>query len=143
MTTQAQEKALITEQLTCFNCDHKYAYLGAHPHPGVCPECGERTVSPSSEISLEDIEVYTPDAGNHDLMLRIPGEDASGRVYEYWLCADVDEDDAILVRVTIAGQPVRLVTAVQTAVVVLSDIRAALETFDSRLTLRVFGGASA
>ncbi|MFC6724290.1 hypothetical protein ACFQE1_07865 [Halobium palmae] len=37
------------DRLRCYQCDHRYSYLGDDQHPGVCPDCGSRLVSFAGE----------------------------------------------------------------------------------------------
>lgn len=42
------------QHCTCYECAHTYGFLGAEPHPGICPACGSRAVSFSGQVELVD-----------------------------------------------------------------------------------------
>lgn len=68
-------------QVQCFNCDHSYSYIGAEPHRGQCPRCGEEWVSPAGELTTSSggmllvgdrpqVEVVATDATGRDFRYR-------------------------------------------------------------------------
>jgi len=38
--------------LRCYECRHRYRYLGRGLHPGRCPRCGSHCVSPADEVTV-------------------------------------------------------------------------------------------
>ncbi|AFZ73263.1 hypothetical protein [Natronobacterium gregoryi] len=47
-----------TARLRCFECGCEYGYLGSKPHPGRCPSCDSRCVSPAGELVVVDVETW-------------------------------------------------------------------------------------
>ncbi len=47
-----------TTRLRCFDCGYEYGYLGSKPHPGRCPSCDSRCVSPAGELVVVDVKKW-------------------------------------------------------------------------------------
>ncbi|MWV38516.1 hypothetical protein GRS80_01625 [Natrialba sp. INN-245] len=45
-------------RLRCYECGCQYGYLGSNPHPGRCPSCGSRCVSPAGELVVINVEKW-------------------------------------------------------------------------------------
>lgn len=84
--------------LRCYDCGHRYSYLGTGVHPGRCPACGARGVSPAGTLRVaEDPFPVGPDG------LRVDAIDATGRTFSYWIASLSDGVRAQLVRVRVAS----------------------------------------
>lgn len=122
-------------RLTCYSCGHSYDYLGAGSHPGVCPDCGGREVSPAGALDIDTAEAIEIES---DIEIsaeycRIFGHDDSGREFQWWFAVDGDgdgSDSAFLVRVLIES------TAVSAENVVGSDL-VPLQRLHRRLDVEV------
>ncbi|MFC6838167.1 hypothetical protein [Halomarina ordinaria] len=90
--------------LGCHDCGHDYAYIGVDPHPGYCPACGSRAVSPAGAVRLHrhDLEAAAPPGGE----VHVTATDESGRDFRYGFRL-LDRHHATLVSVRVAGRPVR------------------------------------
>lgn len=74
-------------ELTCYTCGNEYDYVGDGPHPGVCPDCGERLVSFAGDI--EEVALQSngePGDVGHVITARVA--DATDRTFHYSLTPD-------------------------------------------------------
>lgn len=86
-------------RLRCYACGNEYDYLGAGTHPGGCPACGARDVSPAGDLAV--LARPTPVvSGPGDSTHRIDAADDTDRTFTYWIDA-IDDDRAQLVRIGI------------------------------------------
>jgi predicted nucleic acid-binding Zn-ribbon protein len=53
---QRNSEVVATPNIECYYCGHRYDHLGPEPHPGVCPECGERAVDFAGDVSVVSVE---------------------------------------------------------------------------------------
>lgn len=89
------------DPVRCFACGHAYWFLGHGPHPGVCPGCGARGVSPAGELRV----VGTPvsfSTGTEDETFRIDAADDTDRAFHYWVTPVEDGRQARVVRIRVA-----------------------------------------
>ncbi|MFC7157411.1 hypothetical protein ACFQPA_18440 [Halomarina halobia] len=93
-----------TPGVRCYRCGITYAYIGSEVHPGRCPECGSRAVSPSGRVVLRrhDLEADRRD-GDEAV---IYASDASGREYRYAL-ALLDGAHAVLASLRVDEESIR------------------------------------
>jgi len=84
--------------LRCFACGHRYAYLGYGVHPGRCPSCDARGVSPAGTLRVSEEPLDVGSTG-----VRIDAVDATGRTFGYWVDALSDGVRAQIVRVRVAS----------------------------------------
>ncbi|PSQ19165.1 hypothetical protein BRD00_02660 [Halobacteriales archaeon QS_8_69_26] len=83
--------------LRCYDCGHRYSYLGPGVHPGRCPDCGGRGVSPAGTLRVAE-DPFPVGRG-----LRVDAIDATGRTFGYWVASLSDGIRAQLVRVRVAS----------------------------------------
>jgi DNA-directed RNA polymerase subunit RPC12/RpoP len=79
--------------LRCFSCDNRYDYLGRGAHPGRCPACGSRVVTPAEPVALSTVESVRP-AGERPVV-HATGEDATGRSLRVYLHAEPGSDGLV------------------------------------------------
>lgn len=90
--------------LSCYNCGHNYWFLGKNRHPGQCPRCRSRLVTPASEIRI--ITSQTADADG-DAVVQLTGTDDSGRLFQYWFRTEPGHE-AVCTRVDVCGDSLSL-----------------------------------
>lgn len=86
------------DSLRCFDCGHRYAHLGYGVHPGQCPDCGSRGVSPAGTLRISEDPFGVGATG-----VRFDAVDATGRTFSYWVAALSDGVRAQLVRIRVAS----------------------------------------
>ncbi len=67
--------------LDCLQCGAEYAYIGAGPHSGTCPDCGSTCVSPVGELRLTETDYWAVPNGTGEL--RIHTVDEHERAFEF------------------------------------------------------------
>ncbi|WP_254547056.1 hypothetical protein [Halomarina pelagica] len=87
----------------CYRCGIEYAYVGSEAHPGRCPECGSRAVSPAGRVVLRrhDLEAARRAGGE----AVVYASDASGRDYRYALSL-LDATTAVVASIRIEEESV-------------------------------------
>lgn len=92
--------AVDADGLRCYACGHVYWHLGRSPHPGICPDCGARGVSPAGELSVvgKPISFAT---GTEDETFRIDAADDTDRAFHYWVAPVEGGREARVVRIRI------------------------------------------
>ncbi|MFC4553522.1 MULTISPECIES: hypothetical protein [Halorussus] len=88
--------------LACFACGHEYDYLGAGPHPGECPACGSRLVSPAGDFEITASKANRMWTAH--VSVQVQATDESGREWLFTFQYDDGEESARLKTVRIDGQ---------------------------------------
>lgn len=87
-------------EVECYDCGHRYDYLGEDHHLGRCPSCDARGVTPAGDLHLgSGLESVVAGPGNSTH--RVDAVDATDRVFSYWI-ATLHDTRAQLVRVGVA-----------------------------------------
>ena len=109
--------------ISCYICDRETSYIGSEPHPGTCPQCGSRAVSPAGEIDLDEPEaiIIEGDKVLTEEMFRVQGTDASDREFQFWFIED--DTEPALMRLSIDGASVPVGRAIGTDVLPLRQLR--------------------
>lgn len=118
-----------TGRLTCYSCGHAYDYLGSGTHPGVCPDCGGREVSPAGTLDIGSPEAIEIESGIEisTEYSRLCGTDDSGREFQWWFAVDEADDSALLVRVLIESTAITVDNVVGTDLVPLQRLHRRLD----------------
>ncbi|MFC6731709.1 MULTISPECIES: hypothetical protein [unclassified Haladaptatus] len=66
--------------LTCYRCGHQYDYLGTTPHPGRCPACDSRAVTPAGNLVVVGTET---DTDGDPPVVRLQATDGSDRTFRF------------------------------------------------------------
>ena len=69
----------VPADIRCFECDHSYAYLGDGTHPGQCPRCRSRAVSPAGRF--ESAAVVEAPPTDDPPRLTVVGTDETYRTF--------------------------------------------------------------
>lgn len=123
--------------IRCYECDHEYQYLGDGPHPGGCPECGSRAVSPSGMLRFGTPMGSTPATGHTDVdeLVKLIATDATDRVfiYRFALLESGARRVARLVRIEVCGRVIHPTTAGGTILLTPDPVQEALHQYDNTL----------
>lgn len=64
----------------CFACGHAYTFVGDDTHPGECPRCESRAVSPAGTLDVDETVPVDPDNTSGE-QVTVYASDATGREY--------------------------------------------------------------
>ena len=82
-------------RLRCFDCGCEYGYLGSKPHPGRCPSCDSRCVSPAGELVIVDVEKWQSATGLSKLW--VDAIDERDRRFRFEIAANGPEGKVVAV----------------------------------------------
>ncbi|RDZ51325.1 hypothetical protein C5C07_17165 [Haloferax sp. Atlit-4N] len=91
-------------QLSCYDCDHTYWFLGSGPHDGRCPRCGSQLVSPAGELRIVTSQPDECNVGSSDVTetgVQLVGREDSGRLFQCRFC--MDDENQVCSRIEVCG----------------------------------------